>query len=159
MPKEYKAELEKDNYHLRDALQIEEIQDLNKDIEHLENTSNKEIAELKSEISSLKSQLYQAKKDVQNKEQYISTLEERLNDSIPDFLVKLRLYLQNQDVNPADNVGGPPTGREVAIGYLKGCMRGRALEWFDEEITTKQNWKLANLFDNTGQNNLVAVNG
>ncbi len=38
-------------------------------------------------------------------------------------------------------------------------MRGRALEWFDEEITTKQNWELANLLDNIGQANLVAVNG
>ncbi|CAI2189692.1 17190_t:CDS:2, partial [Funneliformis geosporum] len=61
-------------------------------------------------------------------------------------------------VNPADNAGGPLTGREVAIGYLRGCMRGRALEWFDEEITTKQNWELANLLDNIGQGNLVAVN-
>ncbi|EXX67389.1 hypothetical protein RirG_114840 [Rhizophagus irregularis DAOM 197198w] len=81
------------------------------------------------------------------------------DDSIPDFLAKLRLYLQNQGVDPADNAGGPPTGREVAIGYLKGYMRGRALEWFDEEITTKQNWELANLLDNTGQANLVVVNG
>ncbi|CAG8807491.1 5379_t:CDS:2, partial [Cetraspora pellucida] len=39
---------------------------------------------------------------------------------ISDFLAKLRLYLQNQRVNPADNAGGPPTGREVAIGYLRG---------------------------------------
>ena len=38
-------------------------------------------------------------------------------------------------------------------------MRRRALEWFDEEITTKQNWELANLLDNTEQVNLVAVNG
>jgi hypothetical protein len=38
-------------------------------------------------------------------------------------------------------------------------MRGRTLEWFDDEITTKQNWELANLLDNTGQGNLVAVNG
>ncbi|GBB91374.1 hypothetical protein RclHR1_18600003 [Rhizophagus clarus] len=37
-------------------------------------------------------------------------------------------------------------------------MRGRVLEWFDEEITTKQNWELANLLDNIGQANLVAVN-
>ncbi|CAG8764712.1 15686_t:CDS:2, partial [Cetraspora pellucida] len=57
------------------------------------------------------------------------------------FLAKLRLYLQNQGVNLADNAGGPPTGRE-----------------FDEEITTKQNWELANLLDNTGQANIVAVN-
>ena len=38
-------------------------------------------------------------------------------------------------------------------------MRGRTLEWFDDEITTKQNWKLTNLLDNIGQANLVAVNG
>jgi hypothetical protein len=56
-------------------------------------------------------------------------------------------------------VGGSPTGRDQAIGYLRGCMRGRTLEWFDDEITTKQNWELANLLDNTGQTNLVAVNG
>ena len=79
-------------------------------------------------------------------------------DDIPDFLAKLRLYLQNQGVDPADNARGPLTEREVAIGYLRGCMRGRTLEWFDDEITTKQNWELANLLDNTGQANLVAVN-
>ncbi|CAI2193683.1 18678_t:CDS:2, partial [Funneliformis geosporum] len=43
------------------------------------------------------------------------------NDSIPDFLAKLRLYLQNQDVDLADNVGGPLTRREVAI-YLRGSF-------------------------------------
>ena len=79
-------------------------------------------------------------------------------DSIPDFLAKLRLYLQNQGVDPADNAANP-AGRDVAIGYLRGCMRGRTLEWFDDEITTKQNWELSNLLDNTGQANLVAVNG
>src|SRR5437764_413334 len=81
------------------------------------------------------------------------------NDDIPDFLAKFRLYLQNQGVDPADNAGGPPTGRDQAIGYLRGCMRGRTLEWFDDEITTKQNWELVNLTDGTGQANLVAVNG
>ncbi|CAG8459553.1 631_t:CDS:2 [Cetraspora pellucida] len=40
---------------------------------------------------------------------------------IPDFLAKLRLYLQNQGINLADNVEGPPMRREVAIGYLRGC--------------------------------------
>ena len=80
-------------------------------------------------------------------------------DDIADFLTKLRLYLQNQGVNPADNVGGTPIGRDQAIGYLRGCMRGRTLEWFDDEITTKQNWELVNLTDGTGQANLVAING
>ena len=37
-------------------------------------------------------------------------------------------------------------------------MRGRTLEWFDDEITTKTNWELTNLTDGTEQANLVAVN-
>src|SRR5256884_8336544 len=81
------------------------------------------------------------------------------DDSIPDFLAQLRLDLHNREIDPNDNVAGPPTGRDNAIGHLRGCMRGRTLEWFDDEITTKQNWELTNLLDNTGQANLVAVNG
>ncbi|CAB5157414.1 unnamed protein product [Rhizophagus irregularis] len=81
------------------------------------------------------------------------------DDSIPDFLAQLRLDLQNREIDPNDNVAGPPTGRDNAIGHLRGCMRRRTLEWFNNEITTKQNWKLTNLLDNTGQANLVAVNG
>ncbi|PKY44967.1 hypothetical protein RhiirA4_400519, partial [Rhizophagus irregularis] len=71
---EHKAELEEENFHLRSELQIEvdtnrqnerrinqlerdyarceqEIQDLNREIERLENASKEEIVELKSEIS------------------------------------------------------------------------------------------------------------
>src|ERR1044072_1635556 len=100
---EYKAELEEDNHQLQEALQSEvdtnrqnerpinqlerdysrceqEIQDLNREIELLENASEEEIVELKSEISILKSQLYQARKDERDKEKYISSLEERLVD-------------------------------------------------------------------------------
>ncbi|CAI2180683.1 12546_t:CDS:2 [Funneliformis geosporum] len=106
--------------------------------EHLENTLEEEIAELRSEISSLKDQLYQARKDMQDKGKYIFSLEEQLwDDDISDFLAKLRLYLQNQGVNSVDNAGSPPTGKEVVIGYLRGCMSERTLEWFDEEITTR----------------------
>ncbi|CAI2186344.1 18006_t:CDS:2 [Funneliformis geosporum] len=112
--KEYKAKLEEENYHLRSELQIK-INTNCQNKKRLENTSEEEIAEQNSKISSLKS------------------------NSISDFLAKLRLYLQNQGVDPADNARGLPTGREIAIGYLRGCIRGRALEWFDEEITTKQN--------------------
>ncbi|RGB34391.1 hypothetical protein C1646_760589 [Rhizophagus diaphanus] len=81
---EHKAELEKENYHLHSELQTEyeqEIQNLNRKIERLENTSEEEVMELKSEISSLKSQLYQARKDVQNKGKYISDLKKRLVES------------------------------------------------------------------------------
>src|SRR5688500_3733798 len=95
---EHKAELEEENYYLHSELQTEvdinrqnerrinqlerdysqceqEIQDLNRKIERLENASEEEISELKSEISSLKNQLYQARKDVRDKEKYISSLE------------------------------------------------------------------------------------
>ena len=101
---EHKAELEEENYHLRSELQsevetnrrnekqirdlkrdydrcVQEIQNLNREIDHLENASKEEIAELKSEISSLKNQLYQARKDVRDKDKYISTLEKRLVES------------------------------------------------------------------------------
>src|SRR3954453_16403989 len=101
---EYKAELEEENYHLRSELQtevdlncqnesrinqleviydrcVQEIQTLNGEIERLENASKEEIVELKSEISSLKSRLYQARKDVQDKEKFISSLEKQLVES------------------------------------------------------------------------------
>ena len=68
-------------------------------------------------------------------------------DSIPDFLAQLRLDLQNWDIDPA---GVDVNERTQAKGYLRSCMRGRALEWFDEEITTKTNWKLTNLTNGTG---------
>src|SRR5581483_2004602 len=78
------------------------------------------------------------------------------NDSIPDFLAQLRLDLQNRGIDPA---GAGANERAQALGHLRACMRGRTLEWFDEEITTKTNWELTNLTDGTGQANLVAVNG
>ncbi|CAB5114013.1 unnamed protein product [Rhizophagus irregularis] len=78
------------------------------------------------------------------------------DDSIPDFLAQLRLDLQNRGIDPA---GAGGNGRAQALGHLRACMRGRTLEWFDEEITTKTNWELTNLTDGTGQANLVAVNG
>ena len=114
---EYKAELEEDNYHLWEALQSEvdsnrqneqrinqleceyirceqEIQDLNKEIECLENPLKEEIAELRSEISSLKNQLYQARKDVRDKEKYISNLEEQLVES-EEQVEKLRCRIKS----------------------------------------------------------------
>ena len=115
-PEEYKAELEKDNSCLRDALQSEveinrqnekqinqlerdytrceqEIQDLNREIERLENASEEEIVELRSEIFSLKNQLYHAKKDIRDKEKHISSLEERLVES-EEQVKKLRCRIK-----------------------------------------------------------------
>src|SRR6266496_2730802 len=114
--KEHKAELEEENFHLRSELQTEvdsnrqnekrirelereytyceqEIQDLNMEIERLENASEEEISELKSEISTLKSQLYQAKKDMRDREKYISTLENQLVES-EEQVEKLRCQIK-----------------------------------------------------------------
>ncbi|CAG8794588.1 6132_t:CDS:2, partial [Gigaspora rosea] len=61
---------------------------------------------------------------------------------IPDFLAKLRLYLQNQGVNPADNAGGPPTEREAlsqpgnAIVKLR-AVEGRRANYRPEELRNK----------------------
>src|SRR5581483_11476145 len=113
---EHKAELEEENFHLRSELQTEvdsnrqnerrireleqeysqceqEIQNLNREIEHLEHASEEEIAELKSEISSLKNKLCQAKKDVRDKEKYISSLKARLVES-EEQVEKLRCRIK-----------------------------------------------------------------
>ena len=52
-----------------------------REIERLENASEEEILELKSEISTLKSHLYQARKDVRDKDKYISSLEKQIIES------------------------------------------------------------------------------
>src|SRR5215204_2197006 len=113
---EHKAELEEENYHLRSELQTEvdinrqnerrinqlerdyarceqEIQDLNREIERLENASKEEIIELRFELSSLKNQLYQVRKDVQDKDRYISSLEKRLVES-EEKVEKLRCRIK-----------------------------------------------------------------
>ncbi|GES85299.1 hypothetical protein GLOIN_2v1778046 [Rhizophagus clarus] len=46
------------------------------------------------------------------------------DDSIPDFLAQLRLDLQNRGIDPNDNAGGPPTGRDNAIGHLRALQIG-----------------------------------
>ena len=69
------------------------------------------------------------------------------DNSISDFLAQLRLDLQNRGI---DLAGADANRRDQVLEHLRGCMRGRTLEWFDEEITIKINWKLINLTDGTG---------
>ncbi|GES87692.1 hypothetical protein GLOIN_2v1778046 [Rhizophagus clarus] len=71
----------------------QEVQNLNKEIERLEHASEEEIAELKSEISNLKNQLYQARKNDQDKEKYISSLEAWLVES-EEQVEKLRCQIK-----------------------------------------------------------------
>ncbi|CAG8659416.1 8718_t:CDS:1, partial [Paraglomus occultum] len=58
-----------------------EIQSLNKELEQLENASEKEKAELRLEILSLKKSLYQAKKEIRDKISYIDNIEKQLQES------------------------------------------------------------------------------
>src|SRR5438128_6121737 len=57
-----------------------EIQSLNKELERLENASEEEKAELRSEISSLKKSLYQATKEVREIKSYNANLEQQLQE-------------------------------------------------------------------------------
>ncbi|RIB04723.1 hypothetical protein C2G38_2221521 [Gigaspora rosea] len=87
----------------------------------------------------------------------LPTFSGKRDESIPDFLAHLRAELEGRNIDVADGAGGPPAGRVITKGLLRGCMRGKALEWYDENITTKQNFELHNLLDNTGQANIQAV--
>ena len=64
--------------------------------------------------------------------------------------------MKNHAIDPA---GAEANKRAQTLGHLREFIRGRILEWFDEEIITKINWELTSLTDSTGQANLVAVNG
>ncbi|CAJ0830484.1 10898_t:CDS:2, partial [Entrophospora sp. SA101] len=52
-----------------------------RELERLENASEKEKAELRSEISSLKRSLYQAKKEIRDKVSYTDNIEKQLQES------------------------------------------------------------------------------
>src|SRR6266498_6083662 len=44
-------------------------------------------------------------------------------DSIPDFLMQLKLDLQNRGIDPNDNVADLSIERDNAIRHLRACMR------------------------------------
>ncbi|CAG8667060.1 9356_t:CDS:1, partial [Paraglomus brasilianum] len=80
------------------------------------------------------------------------------DENLEKFLAQFRAEVEARGINVADGAGAP-TGRDVGKGLLRGCMRGRLLEWYDENITTKQNFELCNLLDNTGQATIQLVAG
>src|SRR4051812_14970111 len=59
---------------------VNKIQSLNKELERLENASDKEKAELRLEISSFKKSLYQATKEVREIKSYNANLEQQLQE-------------------------------------------------------------------------------
>ncbi|CAG8657084.1 1832_t:CDS:1 [Paraglomus brasilianum] len=80
------------------------------------------------------------------------------DENLEEFLAQFRAEVEARGINVADGAGAP-AGRDVGKGLLRGCMRGRLLEWYDENITTKQNFELCNLLDNTGQATIQLVAG
>ncbi|GBC11098.1 hypothetical protein GLOIN_2v1778046 [Rhizophagus irregularis DAOM 181602=DAOM 197198] len=157
----YDAEAERDNEIIRRQLAEGRITNVIGDLHQYQtNTQNQTQAERQNNLN-LQGQILALQNNPPNQVNMAGIPHPYFDwdDSIPDFLAQLRLDLQNREIDPNDNVAGPPTRRDNAIGHLRACMRGRTLEWFDDEITTKQNWKLTNLLNNTGKANLVAVNG
>ncbi|PKC56161.1 hypothetical protein RhiirA1_446632 [Rhizophagus irregularis] len=55
------------------------------------------------------------------------------NDSIPDFLVQLRLNLQNWGIDPNDNIADPPIRRDNAIGHLRARWKALVLDFIGEK--------------------------
>ncbi|CAG8645374.1 5125_t:CDS:2, partial [Dentiscutata heterogama] len=56
---------------------------------------------------------------------------------------QLSSYLAGTGIDPVAN-------RDQVFGILRGCLHGRALEWFDRKILGKR-WELHNIFANHGQ--------
>ena len=62
-------------------------------------------------------------------------------DNLDAFIDRLIGYYNAIGVNPNGAGGGPPIGRDRAMGILRGCLKGSVADWFDEQIVGK-NWKL-----------------
>src|SRR5688572_26036955 len=65
-------------------------------------------------------------------------------------------YLNAVGVDPNAD-GGPPTGKDRAMGILRSCLQGSTAQWFDENIVGK-NWKLKYFITNGGAN-MAALRG
>src|SRR5271170_2375031 len=72
------------------------------------------------------------------------------------FIDLYRGYLNGIGIDPLDNVGGPPSGCERAMGILRSCMQGQAADWYDRYITGK-NWKTNNIFAIIANGNIAAM--
>ncbi|CAG8590437.1 7964_t:CDS:2, partial [Diversispora eburnea] len=78
-------------------------------------------------------------------------------EDLHKFLIQFRAEIEGREIDIADAAGDPPTRKDHAKGLLRGCMRGTILEWFDKNITTKQNFELYNLLDNIAQSTIQLV--
>ncbi|CAG8729610.1 13119_t:CDS:2, partial [Gigaspora margarita] len=69
----------------------------------------------------------------------------------------IRLLLKQCHINAGTGIN-PVVNRDQAFGILRGCLYGRALEWFDRKILGKR-WELHNIFANHGQTGIGALRG
>ena len=71
-------------------------------------------------------------------------------DSFDIHVQLLNGYFNAVGIDPNGD-GGPPTGRDRAIGVLRSSLKGSVAQWFDENVMGK-NWKLKYLITNGGAN-------
>ncbi|CAI2189248.1 2505_t:CDS:2, partial [Funneliformis geosporum] len=90
---EHKAELEEENYHLRSEIQIEV--DTNR-------RNEKQIRDLECDYDRCVQEIQILNREIERLEN--ASKEEIIELNIPDFLAQLRLDLQNQGIDPNDNV-------------------------------------------------------
>ena len=74
-------------------------------------------------------------------------------DNLDAFIDRLIGYYNAIGVNPNGAGGGPPIGRDRAMGILRGCLKGSVADWFDEQIVGK-NWKLKYFLSAGGAGNI-----
>jgi hypothetical protein len=72
-------------------------------------------------------------------------------DNFDAFNDRLIGYYHAVGVNPDGAGGGPPNGRNRAMGILRSCLKGSVADWFDENVVGK-NWKLKYFLARGGAN-------
>jgi hypothetical protein len=82
----------------------------------------------------------------------IPTFSTEEDDNLDAFIDRYIGYLNALGINPNAD-GGPPTGKQRAMGILRGCLKGSVAQWFDEQIVGK-NWKLKYFLSNGGAGNI-----
>src|SRR2546429_10028361 len=79
-------------------------------------------------------------------------------DNLDAFIDRLIGYYNAISVNPNGAGGGPPIGRDRAMGILRGCLKGSVTGWFDEQIVGKK-WKLKYFLSARGAGNIAVLPG
>ncbi|CAG8593697.1 17430_t:CDS:2, partial [Gigaspora rosea] len=115
---------------------------------------NRRVTKLIQEKFAIQLLLKQCHTNSRNLQTKLNTCQADLgeyDEDIDIFNSRLSSYLAGAGIDPVAN-------RDQAFGILRGCLHGRALEWFDRKILGKQ-WELHNIFANHGQAGMGALRG